>query len=100
MNKVFARAVLQEQYPTVNPMPLLPILSCKRSMLSFICFVELKYVFIFRQKVDVELKNGTFTLQTGPLCRGFTMRLALRFCQGLEKVSVLENVHFKEWSLM
>ena len=53
-------------------------------------------MFIFRQKVNVELKCGVSTLQTGPLWRGFTMSLAQDF-QGLEKVSVLANFHFKEY---
>ena len=53
-------------------------------------------MFIFRQKVNVELKCRVSTLQTGPLWRGFTMSLDQDF-QGLERVSVLANFHFKEY---
>ena len=53
-------------------------------------------MFIFRQKVNVEIKCRVSTLQTGPLWRGFTMSLDQDF-QGLERVSVPTNFYFKEY---
>ena len=61
--------------------PMSSLLRFRRTKLSFICFVELKYLSFLGLNFGVELKNGVSGLWVSPVWRGFTMRIVLRVLQ-------------------
>lgn len=69
------RPVIQEQHTLVIVTPMFKTFKVRETK-TILFFLKLKRSFIF----DVELKNGIFNLQMGPLWTSPTLRLLLRVC--------------------